>query len=110
MRLSFHLPFAPAAMDTCTLNVFRMWVQAEAANAAAELARCEQAFASAAQAYEAHVQEEPWRHGEIPTDEEDNRFETVLNAAVDAQAELKTAQPRAEAASRMLAKVCMLCR
>jgi len=97
-------------MDTRTLHAFRMRAQAEAASATAELARCERAFASAAQAYEAHVQEEPWRHGEIPTDEEDNRFETVLNAALDAQAELRTAQPRAEAASRMLAKVRMLCR
>ena len=96
-------------MDTCALNVFRMRVQAEAASATAELARCEQAFASADAAYEAEMHS-PCRPGVIPTDEQWNRFQTILNAAIDAREKLTAAQHRAEAASRMLAKVRMLYR
>ena len=110
-------------MDTCGL--FMMWLQAEAASAAAELARCEQAFASAEAAFQAELDAERaarWAYleslpftpddGDYPpqTDEERKRFQVILHAHEDAREELTAAQHRAEAASRMLAKVRMLCR
>jgi len=112
-------------MDTRTLHAFRMRVQAEAASATAELARCEQAFASAEAAfqaeqdaeraaYRAYLESLPFTpdDGDYPpeTDEEHERFQVILRAHEDARKELTAAQHRAEAASRMLAKVRMLCR